>query len=215
VRAAYSILPKSIRKEVDGLDSFIDACISALDASSAVRDLDVMIAKFRELQVSLEKGSKTDLVRLRSNKAITMEKRILALSSLRRPEINLEITDKELDKRFRRRVKDLKKKSRELLSISLSDESKAEELHALRKVYKKLRYTLELEPSAPKKSRKEIKTLKKRQDLLGAIHDSDVSLSFLEKNGRLFDSASVISSERRARHGNFQTLVELCSKVEI
>jgi CHAD domain-containing protein len=58
----------------------------------------------------------------------------------------------------------------------VKDESMIEELHILRKEVKKLRYLLELVEESPQ----ELPMLSKWQESLGAIHDLDIAMVYLQ-----------------------------------
>jgi CHAD domain-containing protein len=217
IRAAYAILPKSEKKRNKELGPFVRACVAAFDASSPIRDIDVVRPKLANAKENSEskKDSEIELERERANKLVPALKKVRALNSLQKPQLDFVISDKKLDKRFNRRVKQLKRKSRELIPEVLSDESKAEELHMLRKCYKKLRYSLEL--GSPSKEVKEVvKVLKERQAVLGAIHDSDITLSFLEKDPVVgLKNLTFIRSERNVRHSNYQAFIDFCASSDV
>jgi CHAD domain-containing protein len=64
--------------------------------------------------------------------------------------------------------------------VVITNLSKLEELHGLRKDCKKLRYMLELLPEENKDSLQMKKTLQRIQDILGSIHDFDFTIAHLE-----------------------------------
>ena len=66
--------------------------------------------------------------------------------------------------------------------IVITDSSRVEELHDLRKACKKLRYMLELLSIENKTALEMRKTLQKIQDILGIIHDYDFTINYLELN---------------------------------
>jgi CHAD domain-containing protein len=88
-------------------------------------------------------------------------------------------------------------KINEAFPVVLSDSSKVEELHRLRKDCKKLRYILEMVPPAGRKKYERAVSLalvlEELQDLLGAIRDSDITIEYLQ------GSRSKIARELAAR----------------
>ena len=77
----------------------------------------------------------------------------------------------------------------------LTAESKVDELHALRLEIKKLRYLLELSEKSPP----ELPMVTRWQESLGAIHDLDVALRFLEESD-LDLKGWALDDLRRSRH---------------
>jgi CHAD domain-containing protein len=219
IRAAYAILPKSERKKKKELATFVKACNLAFRVNSPVRDIDVMSSRIARVGEHNESkiDPRTELARERIMRLPSAIKKVGDLIWLQKPEISIELSDKKIDERLRKRIKQLKKKSREILPVVLKEESKADDLHLLRKTYKMLRYTLELDsPLSSKKAKDMLKVLKERQAILGEIHDSDITLSLL-KNDHLvtLNDPSFIRSEKELRHRNYQAFVGLCAESEI
>ncbi|MGI0075483.1 MAG: CHAD domain-containing protein, partial [Nitrosotalea sp.] len=90
--------------------------------------------------------------------------------------------------------------------IVLRDEKKIDELHMLRKDFKKLRYSLEI--VSDKKITLKILNLKNIQDMLGEIHDSDIIIDHLrsiEDNSKNSDIISAEMLERAKKYNAFVT----------
>ncbi|HEY8110431.1 MAG TPA: CHAD domain-containing protein, partial [Candidatus Nitrosotenuis sp.] len=88
-----------------------------------------------------------------------------------------------------------------------------EELHRLRKEYKKLRYILEL--TEDPESSNFIKNLKQLQDILGSIHDSDITIDFLKKLPSKYKIGEIIKKENDSRTQVYQKFVELHKVLQI
>ena len=89
--------------------------------------------------------------------------------------------------------------------IALGDEKKIEELHMLRKDFKKLRYSFEL-ASSKGKIVQILKNLKEIQDMLGDIHDSDIiidNLRSIEQNSKYLGIIESEVLERRKKYNSF------------
>ena len=92
----------------------------------------------------------------------------------------LGVTEKELQKRFIKIVSRLISTIDSIFPVVLSNPQALEELHDLRIACKKLRYMLELLPNNNKLAVQTRESLKKIQDSLGSIHDSDFTIGYLK-----------------------------------
>ena len=170
----HSLLPKKMRKQHRNQ---IDKYKQFLDANSEARDCDIIAARLISLGVS----DTSDL----SDKKKTMTARAVTLAhSLEKfPSLDGKLDDGRSDKKARRLVDKIK----DILPLVLSDGNKVEELHTVRRDLRKLRYVLEVVPpnnrkKYMKKMQKAIDTdtqLEKLQDLLGSIHDCDITIEYL------------------------------------
>lgn len=173
-----------------------------------------MRSKLAKENSESKKDSEIELERERVSRLASAMKKVRALNSLRKPGLDFEISDKKIDKHFNKKTKELWRKSRELLPVVLSDESKEEELHMLRKCYKKLRYTLDIDSS--RETKLVVKDLKERQTILGAIHDSDITLSFLNRDPTVgLNNLTFVRLERNTRHRNYKAFIDLCNNSDI
>lgn len=106
------------------------------------------------------------------------------------------INGKRLSRKLGRRVRSRSRAIQELLGRVLKDEKKVDELHALRKEAKKLRYLLEIADKKPA----ELGVLEGWQESLGIVHDLDVALRFLETSRWKVQSEAAIDELRQSRH---------------
>ncbi len=99
--------------------------------------------------------------------------------------------------------------------ISLGDEKKIDELHMLRKDFKKLRYSLEI-ASDKQITANILKDLKNIQDILGEIHDSDIIIDYLRniKQKSYSDIIEVEVLERAKKYNIFVTAFKKNLKVD-
>ena len=97
--------------------------------------------------------------------------------------------------------------------IVITDSTKIEELHDLRKACKKLRYMLELLPIENKKALEMRKTLQKIQDSLGMIHDYDFTINHLELNEQPSNEVrEIINNETQERKLNYERFLRFCTR---
>jgi CHAD domain-containing protein len=112
-----------------------------------------------------------------------------------------------LEKRFRKISVKLIENIQALIPIATSDEERIAELHELRKDCKKLRYLLELAPNT--ESSNFITKLKEMQDLLGSIHDCDITMDFLKKMPPKYDiTKELLKKESELRSQLYEKFVE-------
>ena len=184
-------------------------------SNSRVRDYDIIALRLAALSPNSGRLA-ADLKRRRKSESDSMLAKAKALRNVG------SITSKgsnakELEKRAAKVVQKLCKKLGENLSIALEDSSKIEELHSLRKDFKRLRYILESldSRSARKFSRQasaalglklDVKLLEQIQDMLGELHDSDITLEYL-KASKSVVAISLYGTESKVRdslYANFR-----------
>jgi CHAD domain-containing protein len=217
VRTTYAILPKSERRKA--LSSYIKASGEAIKSTNAVRDIDVVrsiAARSRSKESLASSESGRALVKERINRLSACMRKVAALNVAEEPIISLKISDKSAQKRYKKKVGQLERKIGEIRPTVLKDEKKQDELHELRIAYRKLRYILQLDPSPSGKAKKTIKLLREWQTVLGAIHDSDITLEFLRKvHVPGLRSESIIGAEEKVRHKNYVAFVKSCKNSKL
>lgn len=113
----------------------------------------------------------------------------------------------KLEKRFRKSSVKLIENIQALIPVATSSEKRIAELHELRKDCKKLRYLLELAPNS--ESSNFITKLKEMQDLLGSVHDSDITIDFLKKMPSKYNiSKELLKKESELRSQLYEKFVE-------
>ena len=123
------------------------------------------------------------------------------------------VTQKELEKRYNKIVSNLISQIETNFPIVITDSTKIEELHDLRKARKKLRYMLELLPIENKKAFEMRKTLQKIQDILGAIHDYDFTINYLESVDQPSNEIrEIINNEIQERKLSYERLIRYCAR---
>ena len=172
---------------------------SVLKRTSQLRDLDTLTATLREHRARLPSSLFSALENQRSDAAARAKVAVQLLTEAPPPEMDpSEVRRKKLSRRLNRRVREHSRASVRLLSDVLMDESKVEELHALRKEVKKLRYLLELSEESPP----ELKVITRWQDSLGAVHDLDVAMRYLQDSDVELKGWAV-DELRRTRHRSY------------
>lgn len=205
VQMMCGLLPKTLRGS-ENLRMFGLALKSMMKATSELRDLDTLTVTLEPLRDGI---SEELLVRLGNQRSDAAARSKLAISSLlETPPPDLdgpELREKRLSRRLRRRVRRHGHRAMELLPRIIEDESKVAELHSFRKEVKKLRYLLELTDG----SHQELPIMTRWQDSLGAIHDLDVAVAFLERSSNELKGRK-IGELRRRRHQSYLKFVSEC-----
>jgi CHAD domain-containing protein len=181
----YPLLDKKSRKQIK---KKLTKYRELFKASSKVRDYDVMSSKLEAL--SSDACQLIDLIRSRKTAQVRpVFRKAKALRKSAR--IRVQVSDPEsLERRMDKVVHKLCSRIRTNLSLTLSDSTRVDELHSLRKDFKRLRYILEsLDGRAAERIQGLIREftgfdvnaagLQNLQDALGKIHDSDITLEFL------------------------------------
>jgi CHAD domain-containing protein len=200
----YSLLPKKLRKRNRKL---IEQCKSFFRANSKIRDLDIIHKKIAVLAKGAPDASKLDLQLQRRKKTELRQALRLAKALGKRSSMAIKgISSSKIEKRMNKIIERLTIRIREMLPLVLSDDTKKEELHSLRKNYKKLRYVFEVLPESHiknygKKLDSTIggKDLKEIQEKLGLIHDSDITMDYLQ-NSRQGLAKQLVNKETAERN---------------
>lgn len=180
--ATFSTLPKRYRNG-SSLSKYVLQCKELFKINSEIRDFDIIIEKLQKYPSSgqrdniIEDLKKTKLARLERAKTIAVPLKSIDTGTILD---ELGVTEKELQKRFIKIVSRLISTIDSIFPVVLSNPQALEELHDLRIACKKLRYMLELPPNNNKFAVQTRESLKKIQDSLGSIHDSDFTIGYLK-----------------------------------
>ena len=180
--ATFSTLPKKYRNG-SCLSKYVLQCKELFKINSEIRDFDIIIEKLQKYPSSgqrdniIEDLKKTRLARLERAKTIAVPLKSIDTATILD---ELGVTEKELQKRFLKIVSRLIFTIDSIFPVVLSNPQELEKMHDLRISCKKLRYMLELLPNNNKLAVQTRESLKKIQDNLGSIHDSDFTIGYLK-----------------------------------
>ncbi len=174
---ASRILPKKVRQKPK-VKNFIEFHKKFFKTNSKIRDFDIISSKlspYPEVQeiLKLIENEKEEKIRLAQKQAKLSTK--LGFPKIK----HKRISQVRLENNFRKKSVKMIENIQVLLPKVLSSDEMVSELHELRKECKKLRYLLEL--SSTSISSDFIAKLKQMQEVLGAIHDSDITTDFLKR----------------------------------
>lgn len=202
IQVMRRLLPKKTRAS-PGSRSFGLALKSVMKATSQLRDLDTLQDTLEAHRSLLSADLLVGLENQRSDMAVRAKAATRLIAKEPAPDLSsLRIWGKEVSRRLRRRIRRQGRIAAELLPKVLKDESKITELHALRKDVKKLRYLMELADKRPS----EVSVMTRWQESLGAIHDLDVAVAYLEGKG-IERGSRAVRDIRRLRHSNYLKFV--------
>lgn len=202
LEVVHRLLPKETRngREARG---FNFALRSVRKVTTQVRDFDTLADTLERLGSLLPAGLLVSLQNERSDAAANARSD-LALLLPKAPAVEgVGLGKKRLSRRLRRKTRQRRALIESLEERVVSDESRVEELHSLRKETRKLRYLLELS----KGSVVELRKLRRWQESLGAIHDLDVAIAYLRGTAWDFPKAPAIRELRRDRREKFLKFV--------
>lgn len=213
LESVHRILPKKIRKKED-IQSYVDESRKLFKINTQIRDFDIISEKLKK-QGSKYEELVEDLKNKREVELYSAHSLALKLMNTTAPRLRAkDLSSSKLNNRFQKIVNQLTREINQNIPIVISDEKKIEELHKLRKDFKKLRYSIELISNkiAPLKS---VKSLKKIQDLLGEIHDCDIMLDYLRDIKGPNELSDVIRDEILIRREKYQQFVQLITNQKL
>jgi CHAD domain-containing protein len=215
LNAAYSTLPKKYRTG-SSMSAYILSCKELFKINSEIRDLDIIYEKLQKYPpndnrnkiIDALKGTRVTKLEYAKNTAL-----VLNNTDVSKLLDEIKVTQKVLEKRYNKIVANLISKIETNFPIVITDSTKIEELHDLRKACKKLRYMLELLPIENKKALEMRKTLQKIQDSLGMIHDYDFTINHLELNEQPSNEVrEIVNNERQERKLNYERFLGFCTR---
>ncbi len=178
LETAYRILPKDVRKQ-EKIKEYVKQVKALFKLNAKIRDFDIICASMESRYPDKTLDLVLSLKNSRREKLKTANRLALKVSRLHIPKIpKSSLKKSKLEKRYLSVLDEIMLNIQKNMIIVLEDEVKVDELHILRKDFKKLRYSLEL-ASNKKTTRDILEDLKNIQDMLGDIHDSDIIIDHL------------------------------------
>jgi CHAD domain-containing protein len=207
----YKTLPKKLRRGKQ-MKKFVNKSKDLFSMNSQVRDFDIiteLIGKYNtehgsKNRVDLNNFENRRVQKLEKAKVIAMGLRILPVPKVK----TKSVSTAKLTKRFNKLISKFGSRIQLNLPLVMTDADKVAELHEMRKDCKKLRYLLELvshDSSSDNILSKMEGELQNIQDLLGAIHDCDATVDYLNRQKRQKRNEIIenIIEERNKRYEDF------------
>lgn len=225
--ASFSLMPKKARRVNS---EYVEKCRQFFRATSKIRDCDVMRDRLAALDVESMPDALKEIEERRSAELGRSIRLARSLAGERPWRVRASWRQKsKAEARVEKVVSKLLGAIAKTMPAVVADPSKVEELHDLRKDCKKLRYVLEALPTGYRKRHEKelsralakfaginkatrnedgiIGVMEKLQDLLGAVHDSDITIEYLGG----IDSGSIgraLDSEKKNRETLHQEFVQ-------
>ncbi|MGI0043718.1 MAG: CHAD domain-containing protein, partial [Nitrososphaeraceae archaeon] len=195
--------------------------------NSQIRDFDIIGEKLssdaKPAQQDVIKSIEGSLIKQRKTKLNEAISFALELRKLHVPKLTKQImiSNKRSKKRFSKVIGRFATTIEHNLPIVANDNEKITELHELRKDCKKLRYLLELLPDNNHKDQRSEKDdyvselmekLENVQDILGIIHDHDITIAYLKRHkgtrNRSTQIHSILTKIYRERQNKYEEFVK-------
>lgn len=214
--AAFSTLPKKYRNASSPLSQYVLTCKKLFKVNSEIRDFDIIQEKLQSH--SPQDDQKEIIEQLRATRQARLEHAKEIALSLKNTDITklldkINVTERDLQKRYNKILSRLVSKIEATFPVVITNSSKIEELHGLRKDCKKLRYMLELLPDDNKIALQMKKILQRIQDIVGSIHDYDFTISYLESLAQSSKEPQEIkSTESEERRLKYEEFLKFCKR---
>lgn len=213
--ATFMLLPKNNRSH-SSLSDYLLKCKEFFKVNSEIRDLDIMYEKLQKYPANTQKNNL--LESLKATRGVKLQHAKTIARSLKRIDTSkivdkIGVTERELAKRHSKIVSNLISTIQATFPIVITNSIKLEELHDLRIACKKLRYLMELVPDENNKMMKIRKSLQKLQDVLGAIHDYDFTIEYLNSLGQQsLEIQEIIAIEKEQRSVKYDEFIRFCKR---
>jgi len=217
--ASFRALPKKLQRK-NRICKYVKTSKRLFKINSQIRDYDIICEKLQKYSSGPIYTKLTgSLKKRRKMKLATARKIALSLRDLPIPRIREnDILSKKLEMRFNNVVCRLRERIELDLPVVLTNASKIEELHEMRKDCKKLRYLLELVPHQnndtidSKEIHKVITELEDIQDTLGSIHDSDITIAYLKRVRHPNEVLQILQDEISERNKKYEDFIQFCKR---
>lgn len=214
LNACLELYPRSIRDQKK-TRKFAAGYSKLLKLSSKIRDTDVMVSRLSKFETNRSiEPLLTDLRSSRNSQLEAVREMAEASRRLQSPKVQAgDLSNPKLRKRFDKIVFRLTSKIAEAVPMVLKDPANIKELHVMRLDCKRLRYTLELNPT--KRTSRPLGILESWQELLGSIHDNDILIDYMRQSEKLPDIATELEEEISVRTDSYKKFVEIAKKTPI
>jgi CHAD domain-containing protein len=207
IESAHRVLPKKTRKKQE-IQNYVNEAKMLFKINTQIRDFDIICEKLEKQGTSKYSELVNHLKNKREIELKDAHRLAIKLKNKPLPKIKKrDIIESKLNKRFQKIFTELITEIQQNIPVVINDEKKIEELHKLRKDFKKFRYSIELTSNKITLSTS-VKSLKKIQDSLGEIHDCDIMLDYLREVKGPNELSEVIRNEILERREKYQQFVQ-------
>lgn len=212
--ASFLTLPKRYRKGCL-LSDYNRLANEFFKINSEIRDIDIIHEKLKNYPETDQRNIAIDLLKNNRQSKLEGAKTIaLSLKNMNSKKIleKVDITEKELQKRYSKILILLIRKIETNFLIVITNTLKIEELHELRKDCKKFRYLLELLGKENNNAIAMVKILQNIQDILGSIRDYDITIDYLKKLEPSKEIQEIINNEIEHRRAKYEEFLRFCKR---
>jgi CHAD domain-containing protein len=213
VDASFRPLPKNVRKK-NRTYNYATISKRLFKINSQIRDYDIIYGKLEKYSSEPVYTELTESLKKRRDAKLKKARNIaLSLRKLPLPKINEDdVSDKRLHQRFNKVVSKFSDRIELDFPVVLTNVNKIGQLHQMRKDCKKLRYLLELLSDQNKETGRTINELEEVQDMLGAIHDDDITIAYLKRARRPKAVHHILDDEVAERNKKYEEFVQFCKR---
>lgn len=213
IDASFRTLPKNIRKK-NRAHNYTTISKRLFKINSQIRDYDIIYGKLEKYSSEPVYTELTESLKKRRDAKLRSARKIaLSLRKLPLPNIDDDdISDKKLKQRFNKVASKFSDRIELNFPVVLTNVSKTEQLHEMRKDCKKLRYLLELLTDQNKETGRTISELEEMQDILGSIHDDDITITYLKRVRRPKAVHHILDDEMAERNKKYEEFVQFCKR---
>lgn len=211
VDASFRSLPKKVRKKNRVYD-YITASKQLFKINSQVRDYDIIYGKLEKYSSEPVYAELTGALKKRRDTKLRKARNIaLSLKKLPLPKVDEDdMPNKKLQQRFNKVVSRFSDRIELNFPIVITNVNKTQQLHEMRKDCKKLRYLLEILPNQNNEIAKTITELEEIQDMLGSIHDDDITIAYLRRVKQPKKVHHILDEEIAERNKKYEEFVQFC-----
>ena len=189
---SIELLPKKMRKE-KATRTFAKSLDQASKTNAKVRDLDIVISKISTYRS--EAGVDNQIAKIKETRESKLQaagRQTLTLQKQPIPKVGKkDLSNPKLQKRLNKTTNQLILAINTRLPLVIQDSSNKRDLHLLRMDCRRLRYLADLFRS--KKTARLLSPLRSWQDLLGFIHDSDLTIDYLRNLGGELEMRTILN----------------------
>ena len=209
---SIELLPKKMRKE-KATQTFAASLDQASKMNAKVRDLDIIISKISSYkpEVSID-NQIAKIKQTRDSQLQAARRQTLALEKQPIPKVGeKDLSNPKLQKRLNKTTNQLISAINSRLPLVLQDSNNVRDLHLLRMDCRRLRYLAELFRS--KKTSRLLSRLRSWQDLLGFIHDSDLTIDYLRNLGEGLETQTILNDLVALRTQSYEKFGSIAKQI--
>ena len=212
VDASFRSLPRNVRKR-NRIHNYVTLCKRLFKINSQIRDYDIIYEKLEKYSSQPIYTELTESLKKRRNAELRKARDIaLSLRKIKPPKIDeKDIPKKKLTRRFNKVISRFSDRIELNFPAVITDANRTRQLHEMRKDCKKLRYLLELLSYQNNKGAdRTITELEKMQDMLGLIHDYDITIAYLRRVKHPKEVHHILDDVIAERAHKYDEFIEFC-----